>query len=643
MYRYLVIVGSPRSAEWARTLERLQLAQRLPESWRVSYEGTGILAMHVPRATGMGRAYPLERRAGVVLGRLFDRRCEDYSVPREVTFDAAQCATIVSSGGQHLIDRYWGSYLAILYDAAADKHHVLCDPIGTLPCHHLRHAGADIFFSHAEDAVRLLQARLEINRDYLTKWLIFCSVQSDDTALNNLTRLPRGQRLTLSQTNRTWSQVWDPVAIASDPRHADPNEAAHALRQTTRHAVDAWASCYRRITHKLSGGLDSSILAAYLAQARTSPDVTYLNMRIDAEIDQQTRHLPGVDDALASKLRALVSSADQRYFARLVAKRWNVPIVERRRDSSMDLTRLLHAPLRATPALYFTNLEMDDAEMEMISSYGAEAFFSGQAGDSVLMATLQPLSSIDHAYLHGITGELWSHIVATAALTKDSLWSVIGKTLKHGLLRRPYISPWRLLEWPTLVTRGLASSLREEDLAANLSRLAATSSLPPGKRSHIQGLACAYYDFAFHAGERADHIDPLNSQPVWELALRIPTYTLLTGGVSRGLARQAFADLLPPEIRKRQTKGTGATFYQHIVRNNRGYLREQLADGLLVQQGYLDRGKLLECLAMEEPSLMINSVVLLSYLSAEIWLQRITDAMSNVTSLPLPAVSQAAR
>jgi asparagine synthase (glutamine-hydrolysing) len=188
------------------------------------------------------------------------------------------------------------------------------------------------------------------------------------------------------------------------------------------------------------------------------------------------------------------------------------------------------------------------------------------------------------------------------------------------------------MDWPTLLNPELARTLRQEELDSSLARLAASTPLPPGKRNHIQGVVCAYYDYVFRAGNGADHVDPLNSQPVWELMLQIPTYTALTGGVSRGLARQAFADVLPAEIRKRQSKGTGTPFYQHVLRRNRSYLRERLVDGLLVSQGFLDRRKLMDCLAMDEPAMVLPATTLLGYLAAEIWLQRWSTSTRDINS-----------
>jgi asparagine synthase (glutamine-hydrolysing) len=253
----------------------------------------------------------------------------------------------------------------------------------------------------------------------------------------------------------------------------------------------------------------------------------------------------------------------------------------------------------------------------------------------VLLSTFQPLPAVDHAYLHGLTRHLWGQITASSALSGESVWSVLGKTVKHGLLRRPYTSPFRVMEYPTLLSKEALQGLRWEDLLDNLSLVAEQAPLPPGKRSHAQGVAFAYYDYVFYAGDSSDDIDPLNSQPVWELALQIPSYVMLDGGVSRGLARRAFSDLLPHEIRTRRSKGTGHFFYKQLFLRNRNYLREQLADGLLVREKYLDRDKLLTCFASEDPTLTIAPGGFLTYLAAEIWLQEWSSAQRNVTSRSL--------
>jgi asparagine synthase (glutamine-hydrolysing) len=624
MHRYLALLWDPCNLEAVRTFQswKAAFAGQLVE-WAIACEVPGTLVIHTGQRRGSMEAHPLANNAGVVLGRVFARG----DTAARIAFDSAETQRIVASGGQHLVDRYWGAYVAIVHDPSQSKHHVFRDPIGNVPCYRTRFGGVDCFFSHIEDCLRLLPIAFSINRRYLTRALIHCLVTTRDTGLENVENVLAGERVTLSQGRRSNALLWDPIAIARTPHFEQPDEAARALRSTVQNTIDAWASCYQNIALKLSGGFDSSVVAGCLAQTPTKPRISYLNSWIDMELDRDRLHLPGVDQRTADKLRAIAGHGDQRYFARLVAERWKTPLHERQKTLAMDLSRLWNVPFRVAPALYYTVMQTDDAELELAKTHGVQAFFSGQAGDSVFLATTQPFPAMDYAWQHGIGAALSKHLGAAARLSGDSVWAVLGAAVRHGLRRRPYAAPFNVLTQPTLLSAELAQTLSLGDFESDLARRLAHSALPPGKRNHVRGVGwSAYYDLVFNGGRYTDHIHPLNSQPIWELMLQIPTWTLLNGGISRGLARQAFADLLPEEIRKRQMKGSAGPYYQHLVRKNRDFLRSALLDGLLVRQHYLDRRRVEQCLSAEEPAMTVSAVTLLNYLAAEIWLQQWTGS-----------------
>lgn len=621
MYRYLALVWNSRNPESAHAAATLT-GTTLPSTWSVAYQAPGIKLLRTDARRTSATVYPLWRHDGVIFGKLFENH-HDIQAPRRPLFEADETHEIVRSGGRHIVERYWGSYIAIVHDESTRRHHVFRDPTGIVACYHTVHGGIDLFFSDIEDVIRCLPGPFSIDREHLTRWLYFPTLATRSTGLDSVKPLPAGECLTLFEGTRTQSRLWDPIAIASTPRFEQPDEAARALRATVQSTVSSWASCYENITHLLSGGLDSSIVAACVAQAPTKPRLTYLNLAIESHHAQQHVHMPGVDRALHDKIRATLSHGDERFYARLVAKLWNAPLVERTRNPELNMERLSGLPVQLDPALYFTAHELDDAKLEMISTYGTQAFFSGQAGDSVFLATLQPLPAIDYAYKHGLRSGLWRHVLATAALSRESLWSVLRKAWVHGLLRRRYVSPADLIERASLLTQDIVAEMVKVERAYHEAQYAASKSLPPGKQMLAQAVAAAaYYDYEFQAGKHADHIDPLNAQPIWELALQIPTHTILLEGTSRGLARQAFRDVLPAEIRKRVAKGSGSMFYQHVVRSQRNLLREVLLDGQLVKERYLDRQKLDECLAADDPSTIIFAPILLNYLSAEIWLHQ---------------------
>ena len=607
MYRYLAAFWDSRACD-AVVASRFLIADISAghDGWKTVYEAPGAFAVHRGFRQRGNQAHELAVNGGVVLGTLFQRQesCGDKSsTGGKISFDGPKTAKIVGSAGRSLIDDYWGSYTAIVRDQAEDGYHVFSDPTGNMPCYRVVWRGLNVFCSHAEDCIRRMAAELSIDRSYFTRWLLFSGLRSRQTGLGNVEHILGGERLTLARSCLRRSQLWNPAQFARSPAMENVAEAAVALRSTVRKVVHAHAACYANITLKLSGGLDSSIVAGCLAQVASGPTVRYLNFV--------------AGDALST----MTQRGDERYFARLIAERWNTPLTEKPRLATMDLRRLWAAPPRATPSLLHTAMEVDDAEIEFVQAHGVEAFFSGQAGDSVFQVGGQSYSATDYVYLQGLTLGMARHLIDASRGSGKSIWSVLAKALKYGLLRIPQPAAGTFLTNATLVNPDLLAGLTEDDFSTAWGSLAA--GLPPGKRDLVSGLAgSAYHQFVFHSDPYADHVDPLNAQPIWELMLQIPTYIMQANGMSRGLARRAFADLLPAEIRRRTIKGTGAAFYPQVVARNQALLRETLLDGLLVHDGYLDRRALMAYFAGERQSLTIPASQMLHYLAAEVWLRR---------------------
>lgn len=625
MYRYVAIVWHSNGLGSARMSQILwsALASKNAE-WCIAHEGPGLFAMHRKVQSGAAEAHVLNDGQGVILGTLFDRHQESYDVLKPKQLGEQATHKIVASGGRHLVEHYWGSYVAFIYDEARREHHVLREPCGNLPCYRISQDGIDIFFSSIEDCCDFLPVPLSVNREYLARWLVFCGLTARNCGLDGVEDIPGGERLTISEKGADRTSLWDPVEIARNPRFDNADDAARHLRLTVQATVDAWASCYQRIVHKLSGGLDSSIVAACLANTPSTARVSYLHLSLDVGRREDRLHLPGIDKRTADKIRSMTAPGDERHFARLVAERLGTPLLERERTALIDLSRMWQAPLRPSPPMYCGAIDIDDIEIELARTSGAQAYFSGEAGDSVFLATMQPFPAIDFAFMHGMKPDLWSHLSDSSTLSRESIWRVLTKVVRCGLARRPYQSPVILMDQPSLLREEITGDLTLDNFRSVWDKRGQL--LPPGKANHVAGVAgSANYNSVFHSSSHADHIDPLNSQPIWELMLQLPTYTVLRRGVSRGLARYAFGELLPAEIRRRQVKGTGTPFYQEMVRRNFPLIRETLSDGLLVKGSFLDRRKLATFLSAEEPFLMVGVTEVMAYMAAEVWLRQWAD------------------
>jgi asparagine synthase (glutamine-hydrolysing) len=287
VYSYVALVWDPRDADAGRTVRAFSNLIAGSDGWNTAYQGQGLVVAYKASHQGSARAYVLPAGSGVILGTLFPRGASDSPCRATTAVVERDSEGIVGSGGQFLVDQYWGAYVAFLYDARSRTHHVFREPLGNLPCYRTGYGNVHCFFSDVTDALRFTPVRFSMERDYLIRWLVVGRLIARDCGLADVEDMTGGERVSfhLGQVRRTF--LWNPVRIATDDTIEDVNDAADQLRVAVQGSVNAWTSCYRRVTHKLSGGLDSSIVAGCLAQAPTKPALSFLHFSINEGVENE--------------------------------------------------------------------------------------------------------------------------------------------------------------------------------------------------------------------------------------------------------------------------------------------------------------------------------------------------------------------
>lgn len=626
MDRYLALIWQPSDAHGARAAVSTELSLRCDSAWQTAYEAPGVLVAHRAAKHGAPQLHRLAASAGIILGSLFHRSSEGPSRPCASTFTDDETRRIMDTGCRHLIERYWGSYLAVTLDRASRQCTVLRDPTANLACFHAKCGGLHVFFSFMDDLMRHVRMQLSVNWQYVAARMLSGPSLSRDCGIQEIEDIPGGERVTLSGDSDRRTPLWHPASFCVEDGLQDQSCASRALRATVLDSVQTLASEHSDILLRLSGGLDSSIVAGCLSQARSAIRVNCLNFYISSS----TRHpvqapsLVGFSRENLARMRRVIGSADERPFARAVAAKCGFPLHEfEKRASSYELRRIFAAPLASRPSTYVFAIDEDAAELECARAHKATACFTGQAGDTVFYNTQRPLAVLDYAYLHRLGPDLLSHMRRSIALSGESAARILGKVVRYGILRRALPSPFSPFQRPHLLPIDVASSVPKDYFSHPWQRAART--LCPGKEYHVVGIAQSglYYPTIYHREDVARSVHPLASQPVVETCLRIPTYILLADGKSRGLARRTFEDLLPPEVARRTTKGAPVGFLQRLLRHNMEFLRECLLDGALVHKGLLDRSKLAAYLVDDQPFLTIQPEQLMEYLACEAWLSQV--------------------
>ena len=624
MHRYLAFFWNPADHESATRVERVAHRLCAERPWELAYRHPGVLLGSRTSGTRSPSVHYLARAQGVVLGSLF-RRSADAPSSAIGDLDEASSRRIVTSAGRDLIESYWGSYVALVQDTGSEHCGLLREPTASLACFHCMWEGIHVAFSDFADLVRYVAPPLTVDESYLATRLAIGFQPSRRCAFTEIEDIPGGEWTTFAQRPAR-TTLWHPDRFCTEAPLEDASRAAAALRAVVFDSVRALTAPHDHILLQLSGGLDSSIVAACIARQAHRPEIHCLNFFIPSS-DPTPQPIPlpiGLAPEDRAKILRLASSGDEREFARIVAQTCGFPLTEyEKRPLDLEDPRVWRAPLAPVPSAYVFSYEDDAAECTSAAHTGATACFSGHGGDTVFYATQRALGALDYAFLHPLRAGLIAQILQAAHLSGESLLGVSRKTFRHGLLRAPLPPPFDPMRQPHLLRddafHGVSASGHSHPW------LDPAVALCPGKRIHSLGvtLSIPFYYNTYRRETLAPAVHPLAAQPVVELALRIPTYVLLANGISRGLARRAFHDLLPAEITRRTVKGTSAQYWQHVVQHNVPFLRRCLLEGELVRQNLLDRAKLERYLTPEQPFLTVPATRIMDYLACETWLRQV--------------------
>ncbi len=601
MYRYISLIWNEADGQAADTARFLANHFMGTETdWSTAYSGKGLRVLHTGEEKGRMQAYPVnpqsEGSGGVVLGKLFDRAKSPEVIPGNAELSVPEARKVVESKGRHLVNDYWGTYVAFFQDET--KKYVLVDPIGTFCCFSTQYRGVEIYFTYMPDVADCDFLNFSINWLPIAKQLRY-GFEKTETGLREVDKTLPGQCVTISPWNKEKAFYWNPQKISQTDVIEDVEEAEEALRQTLLTTVAAMAAPYDNVFHQL-GGLDSSILLACLKEAPTSLEVTCLNVFHDCPM------------------------GDERYYARKATAHVDVPLIEYSESTAnLHFEEMENTPLTTVPLYYAQQIEFEKSKSYMAQQNGVQATFSGLGGDEILYATAASYSPIDYLHSNGLRPLLLGLIMEAARMQNVSVWSILPKIARDG---------WKHNRWDLYreIDLGTVTTLNSEiqDLikpdGAIHPWIEQKYDAPPGKFEHIVPYTKGIYDLECKSTpkEHVPMIYPLLSQPVVEICLRIPSWVMTINGKTRGLARKAFQNYLPADIIWRTSKLSAGSHVKTVIQENQAFFRECLLDGILVSEKIVKKSNLEKTLAMDHDIGSKDHSWLLWYINAEIWARK---------------------
>jgi asparagine synthase (glutamine-hydrolysing) len=465
---------------------------------------------------------------------------------------------LVSTGGRSLLGSHWGAYVVLSADPVTQAVCALRDPTGMQPCLWTAVRGGAVLSSSVDLLLAASNTPNSVDLTTLIQTMSFQNLRDSATCIAGVSELLPGMTLTVERENRiSVACAWSPWSFVYDSRtRLAYQDAVESVRGAVSQGVRRWQHRSGKILLELSGGIDSSIIAAALAE------------------DQ---------DAIAVTFVARDPEGDERRYARAAAKAAGLELHEIWLDpNAIDVARSSAAGL-PRPSTRMFGQHADDAATQIAGEVGTTAFFSGGGGDNVFahLQSAAPAADLVRLGNHRGAARTMRNI---ALANRADMGTILRRTLRIALRHNPRIR-WQG-DFRYLSVTDVALSTNHPWLEAPIGAL-------PGAQARVASLIRTQNHVDGHARTAfAPVMFPLLAQPVVEACLAVPSWMWLEGGLDRSIARSAFAAELPAIIATRRTKGGFDGFTRAIFTTHRMALRDMILGGRLAAAGIIDRDQL---------------------------------------------------
>ena len=547
-----LIVFEPR-AEEVPVFER---ARRLP-GLEIVCDSRGLLVM--VRSDCPHERLPNGR--GVIVGRT--RRAGQAGPAALAELGTGFGRAVLGSGGSVLFDHVWGEYLAVVVERDRSAFVIARDPSGAIPCYLHRQDGLSMVSDDLSHLDALATRSAEIAQESLCGMLVYRDLRSRRTCLAGIEEIFPGEVALVAPSGIATLHQWTPTKVLrARPAHSTWEAAVDGVGSAVRLAVDAQLRGVARPLVTVSGGLDSSIVSACLSAGRETIGFTTL--------------YPGPH----GDERRYVEPLARHLGLRLHAGEPSLAAIDLVSSRAADLPRPCARSLLGAEETLLARLR---------GTMPFDAVFTGNGGDGVLGYLFSALPLLDRLERPGGWRDIVRLADRIALMHGVTIWEVLGRA------RRARKSP--APAWP----RDLSFVRDGRDLAVPYHPwLDDLEEVALGKRSQIRSLVSMHNHFeGSPLSRRLPVLSPLASQPVVETCLAVPSWFNVAGGRNRAVARAAFADVLPPEVARRVTKGGPEGLGLAIYDRHRADLRSMLLDGALRQRGLID-GPSLEAALLDD-------------------------------------------
>lgn len=484
----------------------------------------------------------IKGKNSVFLGSIYNKESYRKVTPNDLNINLTE---------NELNNRFYGGFLAFILEQ--NSMIIFRDITGKVQLFYARLDNGNIVFSNSLAQLNYyISKKQTIDEYYLCSYLLHERVSDGKTFLKNVSELPSGCSLKISNNNIKINLHWDPEKISFN------KIKKHDIAFLMENVISSHIEPFERIVLNFSGGLDStSILYSLLSSVKNHKNIELVNYYNEG-----------------------FKSVNETEHAKKIASDLNIDLIEKAVDLSNffkypDISGLKSLPNIPSPLLISWNHEQN---MNKYFDKGDKhILINGFAGDQIFMQSPSIYSLADAYFDHGYKKllQVAMNLCQIKRQTCVNLYikNVIG-VIKKLLLKNHYKdSSFFIPDWATKELIKKSNYYPSHPIYyKSVKRF--------GKDDHIYSIKSAIeYANTVNTEISKNVFHPFLQQPLIELALSFPSYDLFDEEYTRIPIRKSIHNYYNTNYVWRKDKGESTGVMLKIILNNYKYITSVCCDG----------------------------------------------------------------
>src|SRR5712672_1983320 len=485
--------------------------------------------------------------------------------------------------GPDCVQHLRGMFAFAIWDRDKKTLFIARDRLGIKPLYYLLTSERLLFGSEIKVLLAHGSIRPEFDRANLPEFLAFGYLSGDSTFYSGIRKLPPGHTMEIGLDGQPKiRQYWD-LDVSSTHESRDQSYYVQSYRELLEGAVASHLMSDVPLGVFLSGGLDSSAVAALMTKIRREPietfsvgygeqtysELPFARMMAD-HIKSQHREVLVSEQDFFSALPHLIwhedepivwpSSVSLYFVAKLARERVTVVLTGEGSDETLaGYTRY---------AFTLKNATLDRAYRSVVPGSLRRGLRNTVATSSLLGATLR--RKLEHTFL-AKDGASW------ASFYFDNFFSAFGEAEQTGLLTNEFAREFS----PSTVYKNVLEYW-EHSSGEMLQRLLYTDI-----KTYLVELLMKQDNMSMAAS--IESRVPFLDHVLVEFATRIPREVQLKGLTGKNILKKAVEDILPHEIIYRPKLGFPTPWSGWLAGPRLEAIREMLLEPRAIDRGYFRR------------------------------------------------------